>query len=65
MLTFNDVLQVEGIDPKTVQLVRHQDKRAGTLDAYLTGAADGKVVPLRTGAHPGAHLAHIAQSRGM
>jgi hypothetical protein len=29
MLTFNDVLQVEGIDPKTVQLVRHQDKRAG------------------------------------
>jgi hypothetical protein len=29
MLTFKDILQVEGIDPKTVQLVRHQDKRAG------------------------------------
>jgi integrase len=38
---------------------------AETLEAYLSGAAEGKVVPLRTGAHSGAHLAHTAQPRGM
>jgi hypothetical protein len=28
---------------------------ASTLDAYLSGVTDGKVVPLRTGAQTGAH----------
>jgi hypothetical protein len=40
-------------------------KDAETLDAYLNGAASGKVVTLRTGAHTGAQLARVAQPRGM
>jgi integrase len=40
-------------------------KDAETLDAYLTGAAEGKVVTLRTGAHPGARLARTAQPSGL
>ncbi|MDP9225878.1 MAG: tyrosine-type recombinase/integrase [Actinomycetota bacterium] len=30
-------------------------KDAETLEAYLAGAGSGKVVPIRTGAHTGAH----------
>src|SRR6266511_3506478 len=26
MITFNDILRIEGIDPRQVRLVRHQDK---------------------------------------
>jgi hypothetical protein len=40
-------------------------KDAETLEAFLTGAAEGKVVPLRTGAHSGAHLARTAQPSGI
>jgi hypothetical protein len=44
MLTFNAVLRHEGIDPKVVRLVRHQDKRrAGRPTPYnLWRANDGR-----------------------
>lgn len=34
MLTFNAVLRHEGIDPKEVRLVRHQDTRPGRVTPY-------------------------------
>jgi hypothetical protein len=45
MLTFNTILKHENIDPKTVQLVRHQDNRAvvGRTPYELWRAGDGRL----------------------
>lgn len=44
MLTFNAILRHEGIDPKQVQLVRHQDTRPGRTTPYnLWRAGDGSL----------------------
>ncbi len=42
------------------QLARQLAEDAAKLDAYLSGAAAGKVVPLPTGAHSGAQQAETA-----
>ncbi len=43
MITFNNLLQAEGIDPARVKLVRHQDHRYGQRTPYqLWRAADGR-----------------------
>jgi GIY-YIG catalytic domain len=36
MLTFNDILQAEGLDPRGVRLVKHQDKRAPLYEIWRT-----------------------------
>lgn len=36
MLTFNDLLALEGVDPRTIRLVRHQDHRLGSGRLYET-----------------------------
>ena len=45
MLTFNTILKYENIDPKNVQLVRHQDNRAATgrTPYDLWRAGDGRL----------------------
>lgn len=45
MLTFNAILASEGIDPKTVRLVRHKDNRASSMSTpyNLWLAADGRL----------------------
>ena len=45
MLTFNAILATEGIDPKTVRLVRHKDNRASGMSTpyNLWLAADGRL----------------------
>ena len=40
MLTFNDLLVLEGIDPATVRLVRHQDGRLGAGRLYESWRKD-------------------------
>ena len=45
MLTLNTILKHEGLDPKNVRLIRHQDARAATnctpYDLWLAG--DGRL----------------------
>ncbi|MBZ5525452.1 MAG: GIY-YIG nuclease family protein [Acidobacteriia bacterium] len=41
MLTFNAILRHEGIDPKQVRLVRHQDTRPGRITPYNLWRAGG------------------------
>jgi hypothetical protein len=36
MLTFNDILLLEGLEPKSVRLVKHQDKRAPLYETWRT-----------------------------
>jgi hypothetical protein len=40
MLTFNDLLALEGVDPAKVQLVRHQDGRLGAGRLYESWRSD-------------------------
>ncbi len=40
MLTFNDLLDLEGFDPHRVRLVRHGDRRARTPSLYEVWRAD-------------------------
>lgn len=43
MLTFNSILENEGLDPKSVRLVRHQDTRLGRATPYnLWRSGDGR-----------------------
>jgi len=44
MLTFNTILREAGVDPKHVQLVRHQDNRMGRITPYnLWRAGEGRL----------------------
>ncbi len=43
MITFNDILRAEGIEPATVKLVRHQEGRRRGQNIYATSrVADGR-----------------------
>ena len=40
MIKFNDILRLEGVDPRKVRLVRHQDRRARTPSLYEIWRSD-------------------------
>jgi hypothetical protein len=42
VLTFNDILHTEGIDPRRVRLVRHGDTRARAPSLYEVWRSDPK-----------------------
>jgi hypothetical protein len=42
MIKFNDILRPEGVDPRRVRVVRHQDGRARKPSLYEVWSSDAK-----------------------